>query len=216
MNSRWGIRVGLLMPVLLLVALALPRFNTGFLLEKSFPATDFIQTDVPLPATTYRDVARLLASASPNDSETGLLQAEAALNAGVPPAEVLPKLESALEHSPSAARGWIILASLWTDSDPRKAAQALSFAVDLAPREYYLILPRLLVGAPLWRDLPDTARAKLLSDARALAGDETRRGQLRLLLARRGGAELLVRAFAGRPEVLRELNRELALERLRL
>jgi hypothetical protein len=216
MNSGWAVRIGLLMPVALLVALALPRFNTGFLLEKSFPATDFIQTDVALPATTYRGVARLLAGASRNDSETALLQAEAALNAGVPPVEVLPKVENALASSPSAARGWIILASLWTASDPRKAAQALAFAVDLAPREYYLILPRLLVGAPLWRDLPDRAQGKLLSDARALAGDQTRRGQLRLLLARRGGAELLVRAFAGQPEALRELNRDLALERLGL
>ena len=119
-------------------------------------------------------------------------------------------------RSPSAARGWIILASLWTDSDPRKAAQALSFAVDLAPREYYLVLPRLLVGAPLWSDLPDRARGKLLSDAQGLAADQTRRGQLRLLLVRRGGAELLVRALAGRPEALRELNRDLALERLGL
>ena len=65
MNLGWAIRIGLLMPVALLVALALPRFNTGFLLEKSFPATDFIQTDVSLPATTYRGVARLLAGASP-------------------------------------------------------------------------------------------------------------------------------------------------------
>lgn len=64
MNLGWAIRIGLLMPVALLVALALPRFNTGFLLEKSFPATDFIQTDVSLPATTYRGVARLLAGAS--------------------------------------------------------------------------------------------------------------------------------------------------------
>jgi hypothetical protein len=216
MSAGWGFRIGLLFPALVLAMLALPRFNTGFLREKAFPATDYIETDTPLAPATYRDVARLLAGASHDDSETALLQAEAAINAGAVPASLIPEVEHALSNSPLSARGWIILASLLTDVDRHKAAAAFLMALNLAPREYYLVLPRLLVGAPLWAELPDSARAKLLSDIEGLANDQSRRGQLRLLLARRGGANLLVRAFAGRPEVLRELNRDLARGRLGL
>jgi hypothetical protein len=216
MSARWATRAGLLAPAAALAMLAIPRLSTGLLLEKAFPATAYIGTNTPLPAAAYRDVARILAGASADDSETVLLQAEAAINAGASPARVLPEVEYALARSPLSARGWIILASLLTSTDRAKAANALTQAFDIAPREYYLMLPMMLVGAPLWNDLPARVRAGLLLDVRKLTDDQERRGQLRLLLSRPAGAELVVRAFAARPEALRQLNRDLAREKLGL
>jgi hypothetical protein len=213
---RWAIRVGLLIPVAALAALAIPRLNTGLLLEEAFPATTYIETNTPLPAASYQQVARVLSGASHSDSETALVQAEAAINAGAVPATIIPKVELALGQSPFLARGWIILASLWTDADRPKAVKAFALAVDLAPREYYLMLPEMLVGAPLWGDLSAGVRARLLSDVDGLAVDQDRRGQLRLLLTRQAGADLMVRGFSGHPEALRGLNRDLARERLGL
>jgi hypothetical protein len=216
MSARWAIRAGLLVPAALLAILAIPRLDTGLILEKAFPATAYIETNTPLPADSYREVARILAGTSADDSETVLLQAEAAINAGAAPASIVPEVQHALANSPLSARGWIILASLLTNTDRAKAAKALTQAFDIAPREYYLMLPMMLVGAPLWSELPDKVRTGLLLDVRKLTEDQERRGQLRLLLARPAGADLVVRAFEGRPEALRQLNRDLAREKLGL
>jgi hypothetical protein len=188
--------------------------NTGLLLEKAFPATAYIETNTPLPTASYHAVAKLLAGAWRGDAETNLLEAEALINAGAPPRAVVPEVEYALANSPLSARGWIILASLWTDTDRQKAAEALTLAYNLAPREYYLAFPTLLVGAPLWATLPKPVQDGLILDVQGLISDPNRRGQLRLLLGRRGGGELVGHAFVGRPEALRELNRELAQQRL--
>jgi hypothetical protein len=205
----------LLIPAAALALLAIPRLETGLLLEKAFPATSYIETNTPLPGASYREAARVLMGAT-GDPDTVLLQAEAAINAGVPPATIVAEVSRALAKSPLSARGWIILASLWTNTDHIKAAKALTMAFDLAPREYYLMLPTMLVGAPLFSDLPDRVRNGLLSDVRNLTDDRQQRGQLRLLMARPAGADLVVRAFAGRPEALRQLNRDLAREKLGL
>ena len=99
-----------------------------------------------------------------------------------------------------------------TQQAPQKAAKALTLGFDLAPRDYYLILPCTLVAAPLWSHLPARVQTTLLKDVNALTADPEKRDRLRLLLSKPGGAELVVRSFAGRPDSLRELNRTLARE----
>jgi hypothetical protein len=215
-SARWILRFLLLLPAGALTVAAIPRFHTGLLLERAFPATAYIQTDTPLPMPSYRQAANLLAGASRNDPETALLQAEAAIDAGAPSQLIVTKVERALSSSPLSARGWIILASLLTQEAPQKAAKALTLGFDLAPRDYYLILPRTLVAAPLWSHLQARVQTILLNDVKALAADPEKRDQLRLLLSKPGGAELVVRSFAGRPDSLRELNRTLAREVLHL
>jgi hypothetical protein len=215
-SRLWVFRVALLMPAIVLAVLAIPRLATGLLLQRSFPATAYIETNTPLPASSYGEVADILSHASRRDAATALFQAEAAINAGASSSLVIPTVRRAVTHSPLSARGWIILASLLTQQNPKQAAADLTLAFDLAPRDYYLILPRTLVGASLWNELPSRVRAVLLKDTGAMANDPDARGQLRLLLSKPGGSNLVSMAFAGKPEALRELNRSLALETLHL
>lgn len=212
----WGPRLLVLAPAIVVVLAAVPRLSTGLSLERAFPASAYIQTNAPLPLASYRQVADLLANASSSDDETALLQTEAAIDAGRPLEPIITQVENVLKTSPLSARGWIILASLLTNQDPRRAAQALTLAYDLAPRDYYLVFPRTLVAAPLWGYLPTRIRATLLGDVSLLADNREKHSQLRILLSKPGGAELVVRSFAGKPEALRELNRELVRETLHL
>lgn len=209
-------RIVLLLPAVAVALIAAPRLNMGLLLERAFPATAYIQTNTPLPLASYAQVADLLAHAPNRDADTALLQTEAAIDAGRPPQPLMQKVKAVLSVSPLSSRGWIILASLLTDQDPRNAAKALILAYDLAPRDYYLIFPRTLVAAPLWSYLPVRVQKMLLEDVSALADDPEKHAQLRILLSKPGGPALIVRAFAAKPEALRELNRSLARETLHL
>jgi hypothetical protein len=213
---NWVFRIGLLIPAVAITLVALPHLNAGLRLERAFPASAYIQTNTPLPIASYREVAGLLATAPDRDAESALLQAEAAIDAGQPLHPIMIKVEDVLSVSPFSSRGWIIFASLMTDQDPRNAAKALTLAYELAPRDYYLTFPRTLVAAPLWSYLPVRIRASLLGDVSALAGNPEKHAQLRVLLSKPGGADLVVRSFAGKPEALRELNRALARETLHL
>lgn len=216
MNSRWLFRLVLILPAIGIVIVAIPRLYGGLLLERAFPATAYIQTNTPLPIASYRQVAILLAKAPSEDGETALLQAEAAIDAGTPLKPIVIRVENVLSVSPLLSRGWLILASLLTNQDPRNAAKALTLAYDLSPREYYLIFPRTLVAAPLWGYLPARIRATLLDDVGSLANEKKNHAQLRLLLAKPGGPQLVIRSFAGKPEALRALNRTLERETLHL
>lgn len=212
----WLIRVALLLPAAAIVAAALPRLYSGAALETAFPATAYIGENVPLPQNSYKGVARILAHAPSSDGETQILRAEAAAYAGQPPATITPLLDVALSRAPASPRGWILLAALQTDSNPKTAAAALSLAIALAPREYYLVARQACAGAALWPYLAKDTRAKLVGDARILATMPEFRGELRILLGGRGGPQLVTRALAGNPEQLRQLNRSLAHEDLKL
>ncbi|HEY0303178.1 MAG TPA: hypothetical protein VGC36_17660, partial [Rhizomicrobium sp.] len=117
---------------------------------------------------------------------------------------------------PASARGWILLSSLLAEREPMKAAAALTLGLELAPREYYLIPPRVAAGAKLWRHLAPDARERVLGDARSLLTDQHAYPMVRRLLAAPGGPALVTRSFAGRPEELRAFNRRMTRERLGL
>lgn len=212
----WLVRIALLVPAVLIVTAAIPRLGSGAALEAAFPATAYIGTNAPLPQSSYRAIADTLSRAASDDGETMILRSEAAVDGGQSPATVIPIVRSALLRAPSTARGWILLAALLRDRDPESAAACLSLAVELAPREYYLISPRALVGASLWNDLPAGVRSRLVADARLMITTPQLHDQLRALLGVRGGPALVTRAFAGHPDRLREFNRTLASEKLGL
>lgn len=216
MVSRWSIRLLLLGPPLAIMAMAVPRLVSGAALEGAFPADLQITANVPLSLSSYAQAADILSSVDPEDGDAQILRAEAAIDAGWPQSPLTPVVETALSHSPGSARGWIVLAALLSGTDPKIAARDLTLAFRLAPIDYYLILPRTFVGAGLWDNLPGDIRTRLLADTHRLALDNNARRDLRTLLSKHGGPELVARAFAGQPEVLRALNRDLARESLHL
>jgi hypothetical protein len=214
--SRWVFALILLLPVFAVAALAVPRLVSGAAQEGTFLAGLQIIADAPLSPMLYRQTAEILSEAPAHDGETQLVRAEAMSDAGLPAIVIIPIVESALSRSPGSARGWIVLAALLRDRDPKSAARDLTLSFKLAPMDYYLILPRLFAGASLWDYLPGDVRAGLVQDARRLAMDQDRRGDLRTLLTKRGGPALVTRALAGQPEMLRSLNRELVAGSLHL
>jgi hypothetical protein len=215
MKRRWMVRCVMCLPAILVIAVALPRLVSGVALERAFPASAFIVTNLALPQPVYAATQAELSEAPAADGEAHILEAEAATGAGQPSKAVIPLAEAALMRSPGDARGWILLASLLSDKSPRIAARALSLAFELAPRDYYLIVPRTLVGAGLWNDLRSDVRNTLLHDALAMTTDGNRRDDLRALLMKRGGAELVTRSLNGNPDAIKKLNRNFAAELLR-
>ncbi len=214
MKQGWIVRVVILLPAILVIVAAVPRLISGIALERAFPASAYIATNLPLSQADYAATEAALAQAPAADGETHIIQAEAAAGAGQPDAAVISVLETALARSPGDARGWTLLASLLSDRSPKIAAGALSFAFALAPRDYYMVLPRTLVGAGLWDNLPADDRKMLLHDALGMATDTNRREDLRALLMRRGGPALVTRSLNGNPDAIRELNRSFAVELL--
>jgi hypothetical protein len=213
---RFLFLLALLLPALAVAIVAVPRLVSGAAQEGTFLASLQISANVPLSTTLYRQTAQILSKAPADDGETQLLRAEALSDAGQPAAAIIPIVESALSRSPGSARGWIILAALLQDRDPKAAARDLALSLKLAPMDYYSVLPRIFAGASLWDYLSPDVQARLVRDTGRLVMDENRRGDLRLLLTKRGGPALVTRALAGQPDMLRSLNRELARDSLHL
>jgi len=198
------------------IAAALPRLIEGIALERAFPDSALVMTNVGLPAASYLHLEKTLSSLPASDGETRILAAEAAVDAGRPPVSVLPAVEDGLSRAPADARGWILLASMVKDQDPQRAAKAFNLAFELAPLDHYLIVPRTALGAQLWDHLPTGERHTILSDARAIATNDNRRDDLRALLGTPAGAALVTKAFENDPEGIKKLNRDLTREALHL
>jgi hypothetical protein len=209
----WVARALLPLPAFAILAVALPRLISGAALEAAYPATTSMAADVALPEPIYRATAEILSRAAAGDGEAQSFRAQAAAAGNEPADRIVPALETALRRAPASARGWIALAGLLGEGDPKKAAAALSLGIDLAPRDYFLIPPQLIAGAPLWDYLPREARDTLVADARLLVADERFHDQLVALLNVPGGAALVTRSLADDPDRIRALNRSVARER---
>src|SRR5580693_1600107 len=107
---RWTLRIAILAPAIVLAGVALPRLVSGFALAAAFPVPFFINANDPLPRTAYEQARGALAHASRSDGQTKITQAEAAYLAGSPVEDVQSLLIPALDHAPSSARGWALLA----------------------------------------------------------------------------------------------------------
>ena len=212
--ARFALRGLVVIPVLLITVLAAPRFLGGLAQDAAVPYTSRMIINDPLKKSDYTDAADLLAHTSPSDGESRVMRALAMWHAGSGGASVVPVAEDALARSPASARGWILLAEELRGRSPETAVSALSLGIMLAPREYYLVAPRIRAGAPLWNGLSPRAQDVLMNDARLVSIDPNLEPALRDVLRVPGGPALISRAFTGRPQDLRALNRALARKRL--
>jgi hypothetical protein len=213
-NGSYATRIIALLPAIFVAALAGPRFVGGLALEAAAPVTTRMTTNTPLALRSYTSTSTLLSHAETSDGEAQILRAEAMKLARTPKSVVEPVLESGLERSPASARGWLIFSESVRTTNAAKAQAAYSLGLLLAPREYYLIVPRVIAGAPLWNTLSERERQSLLGDMRLVLSDPNLSSALRRVLAVEGGDALVTRTFSGHPESLRAFNRAMARERL--
>lgn len=211
----WPLRIALIAPAFLIMLAAIPRLVSGLAEETAFPAEPYMQMNVPLVPKYYSDSAYILSHAPQSDGDTQMWRAEALLRSG-DAKDAASVAQNALMRVPSSARGWMVLAGALAASDPKKAADALSLSLMLGPREYFLIPPRVRVGAPLWPRLAKSAQDRLLDDVRWLVANPDLRPAVHELLMVNGGPALVTRALAEDPHELRALNRSLARDRLGL
>ena len=204
-------RTLLAFPALAVMLLAVPRLIGGVALEAVFPIPSRMEMNVPLEPVDYRHALKTLSSSNGSDGEAWILRAEAAALAGEPGASAMAA--EGLSRIPASTRAWILIAETSPDTAMRK--RALERLLRLFPHEYWLAGRKVSVGAALWPELSEEARAALLVEAKRLWTEPTLRTQLWPVLAGEGGSELLTRAFADDPEGLREMNRWVALRRWR-
>ncbi len=184
-------RILLPLPAIGILTLAVPRLVAGVVREAAFTANMALEVDYRLKRSDYRKAAWVLSHAPSADGETQIAGAEAAANGGAKTSEIVPLVENALAEAPADARGWILLARLLAEQNPKHAAAALSLATEMAPNDYYLVARRAIVGASLWDYLSQDVRNKLLDDARLLATDPSLRSHLIVLLSSPGGQNLV-------------------------
>src|SRR5476649_1952984 len=130
--KTWMLRIGLLLPVVLVTAAAIPRIVSGLALETAFPVPSYIVKNVVLPRKSYAAAAIVLSHADPRDGETQILRAEAAHSGGAPDSQVIPIVENGLGYNPTSARGWTLLSELLMSSDRQRAGKVLITALEMA------------------------------------------------------------------------------------
>ena len=201
--------------VLLIVALALPRFISGLAYDTAFPIPAGMAANRIYSKEVYAKTAAVLALADSDDGETQIARAEAAWRAGAPPHLIQPIIERALAHSPASIQGWTLLSEVAQLRDRAKGTAALTISLELSPYDYWLIGRKSRAGAPLWDALSPDSRDMLLRQARLLWKNESLRSEIEPLLAVKGGPQLMTRAIAD-DEIIRALNRMVARKRLGL
>jgi hypothetical protein len=212
----WTLRIGLLLPAVLVVAAAVPRLVSGLALESAFPVPAYIVKNVTLPRKSYAAAAAVLAHADSRDGETQILRAEAAHMGGVPDGQVIPIVENGLRHDPASARGWTLLSELLLPTDRARAGKMLTTALELGPYDFFLAGRRARDGARLWDAMPQDGQSLVLRQARLLWTETQLRDQLIPLLDTPGGAVLMTRALDNDPSQIRDLNRWVARHRFRI
>ena len=208
----WTGRVLLLLPAVLLVMTAIPRFESGLAVDAAFPVPAYMVLNVPLPADSYRETASVLAMADESDGRAMLERAEAASLAGTSSADVVNMLRVGLVETPASVRGWTLLSEQLVNQDPRAAATSLEHSLLLGRYEYFVAAKRARLAAALWDQLSTEARAAMLPQTRLLWTEIVLRQDMVSLLNTPTGVALVNRAFRDDPEQMRALNRWLAEE----
>lgn len=201
-------RVLLLLPGIFLAGYGFAHIRDGIALDRAIPVPVYMVAGTPLPRAAYIEAAKALEGANPRDGIAALSRAEANLRAGASMARVSQIVVQGLWREPASARGWTLLAETYYPTDKTLAALALSQALLLAPRDYYLARPRALDAALLWAYLDADTRALAISQARLLWQEPTLRSELIGLAKTAAGASLLTRAL--KPDEIRLLNRTIA------
>jgi hypothetical protein len=192
------------------MALGLLQLADGLGRWEAEPFSEYIAANVRLTRLAYIKAEQALLSTPEADAEAHLLAIEAAMARGQPAAVLLPKLRAALARDPADARGWVIYARLLEPQDLKAATAALNFSFRLAPREYFLIAPRLYAAAPIWRRLSAANQQLLFAEIRAAGNAPKLHRALIAAMSEPGGDAMVTAAYQGRPRALRRLNRLLS------
>jgi hypothetical protein len=212
--KAWIIRLCLLLPPILLMVLAVPRFISGIALERAFPVPPYIVKNVILPRKSYATAAEILSHASPQDGETQILRAEAAHMAGQSDRIVRPIVENGLSTDPANARGWTLYSEVLRATDRKHSAKALGIALELAPYDYFLAGRRARDGAMIWDAMLPDDKPFLLRQAALLWSEPILHPEIFPLLNTPGGPALMTQALKDDPDQIRALNQWVARHRL--
>lgn len=213
---RVGCTLCLVLPAIFLVWATWRSVPDGFAREAAEPVPSWMILRVEMPASVYRKAAIMFSRADPENGAAHLAEGEADMLGGAPAKTVLPVLGQGLSRQPASVRGRVLLAEARLQAGmPKKAAEALSQALLMAPDDYFLIGVRVRDAARLWPDLDADARNRALTLTRRLWRDPQLRPQLRAVLGETSGVEMVSRAFAGQPDEIRLMNRWLFLDRFK-
>ncbi len=202
-------------PGVALALLALPHFEDGLARDAAIPVPIYMIRQIPMPAAAYHNAFKALSHTASADGEAQIAAAEAAIRSGQGgPAEIL-RLEQGIEDAPASPRGWLLLSEMLASRDRKRAAEALSQALVLAPYDFWLAGERAQDAAAQWDALDSETRAMALRQVQLLWDEESLRGYLPPLLSTPAGVALVIRAFADRPDDFRTFNRWLSRERRR-
>lgn len=198
-------RAVLFAPAILLATAALTQLPSALAHERAFPVPTFMSMNIPLAEGAYPQTASILNSANATDGEAHIFEAEAAMIAGTPTAEVREILRSALNRAPSSALGWTLLAEAEAQTDQAHAASALATAFALAPHDYLLTPRQSFIAAALWPSLSEETRNLALRRARLLWTEQRLRPIILQLAQDEAGAQLMTQAFVDEPDALAAL-----------
>jgi hypothetical protein len=200
----------LVAPALVVMGLGFIQLADGSGRWAAEPYSEYIAANVRLTPLAYIKAEQALMSTPEADAEAHLLAIEAGLARGEAARLLLPKARAALARDPADARGWVIYARLCEPKDLKAATAALNFSFRLAPREYYLIAPRLYAAAAIWRRLSGANQQLLFAEVRAAGSARKLHGALIAAMSEPGGDAMVTAAYRGRPRALRRLNRLLS------
>jgi hypothetical protein len=213
---RLVMAAALLIPAIALGILGLQQLWDGMARDAAVPVPLYMVEQVSMPTAAYRGAAEALARANARDGEALLQRGEALLRTSAPAATVVAIAEKGLLLEPASARGWTVLAEALMVSDKAKAAEALSQALILAPRDYWLVAVRAQDSALLWDQLDSDNRQIAIGQARMLWQEPALHPMLFKFLKTPVGTAFETKAFVGEPDEIRAMNRWVRTEMRRI
>lgn len=209
------IRFVLLLPAAVLCICGYAHFRDGAVVDAAIPVPSRMTALIPVPRVAYVDADNVLREADARDGEALIARAEAQMHATKPSVAQTPLLIAGLSQEPASLRGWVLLSQARQSEDRAKAAQALSQALLLGPYDYWNVYLRARQAASLWSALSPDEQAEALEQTRMLWEVPVLRTRLRQFLFDPDDVSLAARAFVGRNDEVRQMNRWLEEQRLR-
>lgn len=195
----------MLSPAVLLGIFGWAHFSDGLARDAAIPVPVYMVAEIALPKAAYASAAAALARADHRDGQATIAQAEARQRSGEQATQVVPLLVAGLSRQPASPRGWTLLSEVLFPSHKVSAARALSQALVLAPREYWLVGRRAKDASAMWPWLDADSREQAVAQTRLLWTHPPLREQLKILLQSPDGAQTTTRAFG--EDDIRSINR---------
>jgi hypothetical protein len=200
--------LALCLPGILLGIFSWKHYRDGIALDRAIPVPVYMTAQIEMPKAAYVEAAKALNNVDERNGNGLLTLAETLIRSGQPATRTLSVLRAGLERSPASSRGWTLLAERYYRSNNRLAAKALSQALILAPRDYWLVGARVQDANILWSYL-DSDTKKIASAQTVLLWQEPQlHEQLRTVV--RTSPKMIERSFGS--EDIREINRWMARE----